>query len=258
MRLPLYVLFNIGAMLSTLVTCHILKEALNLRVLVDRYLHGEIVFGSVTLTLDDLLIGIDPGIRSRNFPGISDFVSFGVLKRYLWDRQDGTHALRIIYESTDAIWRMIAGAPETAFKILRDSKFNDEKSGLSHQPIMKALDLRLAVDAFIASPRIMEEDFRILSNLLISIYPDDKPVNIMDQCSKIINNNSLDLLGRDSQRIPYESVVAFVFYFNGNHEGAREKLEESIFKDDDLEFTDELNNVHAPQSGNESDGRFIY
>lgn len=107
---------------------------------------------------------------------------------------------------------------------------------------MKALNVRFAVHAFIAVMKIDNKDVSILSRVLEWIYPDDNPGDIKTQCSNIIDNNSFDPDGPNSKRIPYESVVAVLVYLNGNPQGALEKLNESISKDQCLEFTEELNN----------------
>jgi hypothetical protein len=269
MRVTVYVLFNIGAILSNLVTCHILKDAIELRELTDGYLHGEINLARLIVTLDEVLSTLDPEIRLSDFEYSSYLMRFAALKVNLEDREDGTHSLRIIHQTTIAIWEKLGSHILLAENKLRESKSDDTKLGLCDQPIVKALNVRFAVEALIAG-RIKTNDREArLSNVLKSIYPEDipkdktsditdeestditeekttdiaedKPCDIKTWCSSIILNHSLDLTGPDSKRIPYESVVALLDFLNYEPDAAREKLEESKSKDNDFEFTEELN-----------------
>lgn len=252
MRLSLYVSFT-GAMLSTLVTCHILKEALNLRSLVKAYQNHEIELGSMIVKLDEVLLKIDPALQLSNFPDTNDRVRLQDLKWKLWGLKDDTQALGIIYESTDAIWGIADGRPIDAYKILEASEVNDKTSGLSDQPILKALELRFWVEAYIAGWTKTSGGVEYLPYLLKPIYlseagtsdtaQHDETSNIIVECSNLILNNSgLYQNGPDSQRIPYQSLAIFLEWYDGNYDHAREMLKKSISEDNDLEFTEELNN----------------
>jgi hypothetical protein len=89
MRLPLYVLFNTGAMLSTLITCQTLKDALSLRIVVGDYANRKIEREPVIAPLNEVLNTIDsqyPLIKLSNIPRDNSYMMYG-LKTFLYESE---------------------------------------------------------------------------------------------------------------------------------------------------------------------------
>jgi hypothetical protein len=255
MRLSIYVLFYTGAMLSTgtLVTCQTLKDALNLPLVAQDFLNSKIGLDSVTVTLHEMLGRINPQHQSKNLIMLDDcrknVEMFSMLVGYLFKRQDGTHPRRIFYESTVAIWRGEEGRISYGFDYLKKSISTDKKEGLPQQPIMKALELRTSVEEYIGSGIKYSVAAVKLSELLRWIYPkyfkgNTKAdiVTLSFKCSNIDGDHpELCRNGTHAQRIANESMAAFLQYYQGETDKARNILKASILNDDDFEITEELN-----------------
>lgn len=152
MRLPLYLLFSTGAMLSTLVTCQTLGDAVKLRLVARGYLYDKIKLDAVIVTLDNMLSRLDPPYQldtQRADCGHKYFMMFKDLIDFLVKLQDRTQTGRIFYESTYAIFQKVDRYPEVGRRCLKESITHDMQEGLSHQPIMNALELRYSVEAYI-------------------------------------------------------------------------------------------------------------
>jgi hypothetical protein len=258
MRLPLYILFNTAAMLSTLVTCQTLKDAQNLRSLASDLLrpNSEIQTNSVILALNTMLNRIDPASQPITMHEPYTLEHYSEYNRgvvhisvVLYPRRNRTHPERILYETTRAMVAILAGDQHAGFDILEDSISNDTKLGLSDQPIMKALELRSSANAYITSQDRNSVDDAKLSKLLNSIYPDEQwdieniPSfdTLMNQCSGVVDRSfELHRNGIHSKRIAIESLKAFLECYRGDAVNARSLLNGSIDQDNDEEITGEL------------------
>jgi hypothetical protein len=167
MRLPLYVLFSTAAMLSALVTCQTLSDAVKLRSVAKAYLYDKIELDVVILTLDNMLSTLDPPYQlhtprpdddhnlnlvllgSGGGEGFMNSMMFRDLMHFLNHRQDWTQTGRIFYDSANAIYMKIMHRPQDGLRCLKISITDDMQEGLSHQPIMNALELRYSVEAYI-------------------------------------------------------------------------------------------------------------
>jgi hypothetical protein len=141
-------------MLSALVTCQTLHDALELRLVAEDYLDYKINIDSVIVTLGEMLIRLDPPyhLKDCQMPDYSyHYDLFATIRKFLIGRLDDTYAQRIFFESTDAIFQSIGGHFHAGRQIISKSTAYDKESGLPDQPIMKALALRSSVGRYITS-----------------------------------------------------------------------------------------------------------